>query len=425
MAHDANGKWVGYSINDTGPQVIKIQHRLLGAYPKNSQAITLGVTESGTYDQATFNAVANIQPFFKLPSTGIADFATQRALGATVDTPVVPPKPAHRPIWFFNAPGSGADWNMGPSFDLGETITGNNNPDPTRQSLNINTQPLGFIKGGYLGLLGGDPTYSYVDVTYDEYLSLLNCLDTNPDVQAAYQARLADPNAVVELEMWMSGYSQSADGMEDALEILFGDGGFTIPKTGEVTGVGKYRILRDRINGLVQFGNPSKKTTGIARKVRPDWLDALIHNIFYDNDFYAMVPASDVIRPDFYAIIVEANISLPFFVHVLKIAVPVVLGYIPILGMFGPLAQAAVAAMAGLTNILPLFGSLMGQAGTGQDDAVDAKLEALLQPMGILENIPGLITLLGALPGLQAHGNYPFDPDKMNEAYDVIASFRR
>jgi hypothetical protein len=81
--------------------------------------------------------------------------------------------------------------------------------------------------------------------------------------------------------------------------------------------------------------------------------------------------------------------------------------------------------MAGLTNVLPLFGSLMGQAGSSQDDAVDAQLEALLTPTGILSNLGGLIGLIGALPGLQKHGEYPFDPVMMDLAYSHIAGFRR
>src|SRR5690242_19044817 len=107
---DANGKWIGYGLGDVAPQVATIQHRLLRAYPKNSQAVSLGVTESGVYDQATAAAVKNLQPFLKppQPATGVANYATQLAMGATA--PPSPPPPAHRPIWIYTAPGSGADW---------------------------------------------------------------------------------------------------------------------------------------------------------------------------------------------------------------------------------------------------------------------------------------------------------------------------
>lgn len=388
-----------YKKGSSGPEIKTWQD---WAYKYAASYADLIGPKDSYYGLGEVAFTTELQRRLGLPQTGVFDLATAQR----VKYKDAGPAPAYRPIWIYTAPGSGADWWLGPSFDLGERC---------KNVLHLNHQPLAFTKGGYLGFMGGDPTFSYNEVTYDQYKSLEYNLDHNPD--------LDNPN----LELWFSGYSQSADGMEDALEVLFGDGGFVHPgdPTQTPSAPGKYKHLRDRINGVVQFGNPSKKDTGIARKVRPPWLDAKIRNVFYDNDFYAVVPTSDVIRPDFYAIIVEADISLPFFVHVLKIAVPVILDYVPFLGPFGPLAQAAVGAMAGLTNLMPLFGSLMGQAGTGQDDAVDAKLEALLAPMGILENIPGLIGLIAALPGLQAHGNYPFDPVMMDRAYDFIASFRR
>src|SRR5258707_364201 len=40
----------------------------------------------------------------------------------------------HRPIWIYSAPGSGAPWNIGPAFDVGEGA---------KLVLNINHQPIG------------------------------------------------------------------------------------------------------------------------------------------------------------------------------------------------------------------------------------------------------------------------------------------
>jgi hypothetical protein len=220
--------------------------------------------------------------------------------------------------------------------------------------------------------------------------------------------------------------SNSADGTEDALEILFGDGGFIHPgdPTRTPSAPGKYRHLRDRINGVVQFGNPSTKGTGIANKVRPAWLDAKIRNVNYANDFYAVAP--DEIRRNFYAIIVQADLSLPFFVHVLKIAGPIILQTIPIFGGFlGPLAPLAIAGVTGLNAFLPLLTGLMGQAQSAGDEEVDRKLIDMLSVTGLIKNIPGLIGLIAALPGLQAHGGYPFDPVMMDRAYGHIAGFRR
>jgi hypothetical protein len=378
---DANGKWIGQGLGDTGPTVKLIQHRLIRAFPKNSQAVALGVTESGTYDQATADAVKNIQPFLKLPATGIANYATQVALGAA--TPPPPPPPAYRPIHIYSAPGSGAPWWVGPAFELGEWC---------KSVLHLNHRPVNFPIGGYMGLIGGDPGLSYNEVIAAEGASLEWLLDNNPDVQKAMVARRANPTAVVDVELWTAAYSQSADGMEDALVRLFGDGG-------------KYALIRDRINGVIQFGNPSKRTTGIARKVRPDWLYALVHNLNHPNDFYAEAP--DEIRPVFYAEIVQANTSLPFFAHVLKVALPIISG----LPFFGPL----------LAPMLAPFNPLMGLV-SGPDEPVDAKLVALLSAQGVLTHIPDLIQLISALPGIQAHGDFePLVP----AARDIVANFRR
>lgn len=386
---DANGKWIGYGLGDTGAQVVKIQHRLIFAYPRNSQAKTLGVTESGTYDQATADAVKNIQPFLNLPATGVANYATQVALGAIA--PTAPPPPAHRPIWFYSAPGSGADWWVGPSFEVGKWC---------QDVLHLNHQPVGFAKGGYLGLMGGDPTFSYNDVIGFEGAELERLLDSNPDVQAALRKAQAAQSAGVHVvwvdgvdwEGWFSGYSQSADGMEDALVRLFGDGG-------------KYALLRSRINGVIQFGNPSKRTTGIARKPRPEWLYSLVHNLNHPNDFYAEAP--DNIRPPFYKLIVEADTELPFFVHVMKVALPVIAG-LPFIGAF-------------LAPIMAIANPLMGLIN-GPDEPVDKQLVALLSAQGVLTHIPDLLQLVGALPGIQAHGDWgPF----VQPACDIVASFRR
>jgi hypothetical protein len=90
MVNGPTGGWIGYGVGDSGQQVAKIQHRLIFAFPKNSQALRLGVQETGVYDQATELAVFNVQPFLKdekgkpLPATGIANYATQLALGAVV-----------------------------------------------------------------------------------------------------------------------------------------------------------------------------------------------------------------------------------------------------------------------------------------------------------------------------------------------------
>lgn len=405
MKNDETGKWIGYGVGDTGDPVVKIQHRLIAAFPRNSKAKELGVVESGIYNQATADAVKNVQPWLTppQPATGIANYATQLALGATGSpAPAQPPAAVYRPIWIYTAPGSGAPWNVGPSFDLG---------DRCHNVLHLNHQPINYPIGGYLGLMGGDSTYSYNDVIAMEDLELERLLRLNPDVQRAMTARRADRGAAVDVELWFSAYSQSADGLRRSIKRLFGPGG-------------PFEDIRDRINGLILFGDPGTPGTGIARTSYDPWLERLVTDINYNNDFYAKAP--DAIRPAFYAIIVEADTELPFFIHVLKVGVGVILNTVPIFGgILGPLAAPLLAGMTGLNGALPMLTGLMGTANSSNDEAVDQKLAAMLSVTGLITNIPGLIQVIGALPGLQAHGGYQFDPVMMNRAYDVIAGFRR
>lgn len=327
------------------------------------------------------------------------------------------PTPARRPIWFYSCPGSGADYRLGPSFDVGQMVAGTGWNEPHRQSLNLNHQPVSFAKGGYLGFLGGDPKFSYLEVIADQKASIRWLLQNNPD---------RDNPAV---ELWFSAYSQSADGLCDAILDLFGDNG-------------EFKHLRGRINGLICFGNPATQGTGIARKVYPDWLNRLTFNINTTDDFYAV--AKDDIRPAFYAEIIKAELELPFFVHVLRIAVPIIMQWAaaflpflaPLLGGFGPMVQLGLGMINGLQGLgnSPLLGGLMGQAGSGKDVATTKKVEDILTPTGVLQNIPGLIGLIAALPGLASHGAYhatmPPRPEFGHRtgtqfAYDHIANFKR
>lgn len=394
-----------------------------------SYAFLLGVKDGyfGS-DEAAF--VRELQRRLGLVQDGIFGDRTAAAIGYKwKSTGQVPAVEKRRPIWFYSCPGSGADYWLGPSHDVGQMVCGKGFNEPHRANLHINHQPVSFIKGGYLGLLGGDPKYSYLEVIADQKASLRWLLQNNPDVTVAMEARRRDRAARVDVELWFSAYSQSADGLMEAINDLFGDGG-------------EFELIRDRINGLLCFGNPATPVTGIARKTFPGWLNALTHNINTRDDFYAV--AKDDIRPAFYAEIIKAEMELPFFVHVLRIAVPIVMQWAaafmpflaPLLGGFGPMVQMGLAAINGLQSLgnNPAFSSLMGQAGSGSDIATTKRIEEILTPTGVLQNIPGLITLIAALPGLQSHGMYhattPPRPEFGNRtgtqfAYDIVANFRR
>lgn len=319
-----------------------------------------------------------------------------------------------RPIWHYTAPGSGAPGNVGPAYQLGERC---------KREHNVNHQWIGYPIGGYLGFMGGDPKYSYLEVIDMLDRELERLLWLNPDVQRAMAAREHDRDAKVDVELWFEGYSQSADGIRRSVARLFGEGG-------------PFERIRDRINGLILFGDPSTPGTGISGLTFPAWLERLCHEINYPNDFYAV--ATDKIRRTMFGIIVQAEMELPFFVHVLRLAARIIPDWLTFLplggllggllggggGMFGSLAQMSVGAMTGLSGN-PALGSFMGMAGTDRDKAVDDQLYALLRPTGVLASLPEMIGLVAALPGLQAHGGYEFDQAKMDEAFGHVARFRR
>ncbi|WP_319456852.1 MULTISPECIES: cutinase [unclassified Mycobacterium] len=91
----AAGKFIGYGLGDSGPDVVKVQRRVIWAYPENSKARQLGVTESGNYDLATEQAVRNIQDYLNRTEPkaaklgvgeryGVADYATRVRIKAYI-----------------------------------------------------------------------------------------------------------------------------------------------------------------------------------------------------------------------------------------------------------------------------------------------------------------------------------------------------
>lgn len=329
----------------------------------------------------------------------------------------------HRPIWCYSAPGSGAPWWLGPPFDLGEWC---------KAALNLNHQPIGYAIGGYMGLMGGDPGTSYIDVVNALTAELDNLLGKNPDVNRALIDRVRDPRAVVDVELWFFGYSQSADALKQAIEKLFGPGG-------------RYELIRDRINGLVLFGDPARrpgptkfgtnpKGRGIAQKrTFPQWLEALVWDIVNEGDFYACV--TDKIRPLFYEWFIRAETELPFVIYTGQIIIPALLNLVaPFLGAQGasaltnpltaPLLGGAVGLPAGLMS------SLLGGIA-GSNEAPDPALIQLLSVQGLLTSLPDLIGLIGSLGGLAVHGDYYAPKPEFNGksgyqvGFDVVAGFRR
>ena len=255
-------------VGDTDVDIPAAKQKLAG----NSYGKPIGSDRSNVYT-AEFAAAltqyginVNVQvdagkrPGPRVTEGGVFDWTVkdQMDIGKYASAPL----PEFRNIWMYTAPGSGAPGWIGPSFEVGKWC---------QDVLRINHQWIGYPIGGYMGLMGGDPGLSYNEVIAALGAELERLLDVNPHVQKALADVLA--GRPTDIEFWFSAYSQSADGMEDALERLFGDGG-------------KYAPLRSRINGTLMFGNPSRQKGegpapgwGISRKIRQSWLRAVTTSI--------------------------------------------------------------------------------------------------------------------------------------------------
>lgn len=351
----------------------------------------------GYYGNSDAAFTREMQRRLGIPQTGIFDEPTAGRVGYKG----VAPAP-RRKIWIYTAPGSGAPWWIGPSFEVGEWA---------KHVLKLQHQPIGFPMGGYLGLLGGDPGLSYLEVIHGLGVELERLLDTNPDI--------ADPD----LELWFSGYSQSADGIEDAVARLFGDGG-------------KYEHLRGRINGLIQFGSPSKqpgptktgnnpKGWGISRKVRPAWLAALTWSITANGDVYACT-TDNTLLPLFYEWFVLAETELSFAAYSAGIVIPALASY---MDLVGPLIGPALAGMVGMS--LSMMGALI--QGYGGGPSPNPELIEALSAKGLLtaQGIGKVLATLAALPGVITHGEYHLPKPEfggrtgIQVGCDTLAAFRR
>ncbi|AGU92061.1 lysin B [Mycobacterium phage Bane1] len=349
----------------------------------------------------------------RMTALGTLDYATKvqmeivpRAGGGANPPPAAIITDAH----FLSSPGSGADWWIGPSFEVGEWL---------KTNAGVRHWPLGYPKGGYLGLMGGDSAQSYLDTIALEGAELERRI--REDILPLYGIKLA-PGEVISMEdvdqlpagfkLILSGYSQSADGIIRAAARLFGDGGI-------------FAALRSFVKGILVFGNPARqggatrygrspRGKGISGYVAPSWLAALIIDVVTETptapDFYAcnVSPIATAV----YEVVIHAETELPFVLYLAKLVIPAILnlvsgGIFGAGGVGGQLGSAAtVPILAGLTGmsggqLLPFVN--MAQQG---DDELLAPLIAALSPTGLLMSLPQLIGLLLALPGIQTHGEY-------------------
>jgi hypothetical protein len=391
-------------LNDTGDLVAKWRHVMAAMFPAYKRAPSnLGPLDPGNvFGPRAVEWQKEYERRTGQPQDGVV---SDKDLA---DLKIVLP---HRPIWCYSAPGSGVPWWVGPPFDLGEWC---------KQVLNLNHQPIGYPIGGYLGFMGGDPSLSYNDVIALEDAELERQIAACPD--------LNDPN----VEFWFLCYSQSAEGMKMSVNRLFGNGG-------------RFQHLRSRINGIIAFGDPTRKPGptrvgnnppghGISSRTFPAWLEALTWSITNQTpspDFYAA--CNSKVAREAYTVIVRAETELPFIIYIGQIIIPAFLNLVaPFLGPLGGLtAPLAVPILAGQTGLpADMLGSMIGGI-TGTSEGPDPELIKMLSVQGLLTSIPDLLGLLMALPGIGVHGDYYAPKDEfggrsgLQVGCDIIASFRR
>ena len=100
------GAWQGWGLGDTAPKVAEIQKFLAGKFASYAGHLVA----TGTYDQATADVVAEMQSRYKLPVTGIFDWASQVRSG------FYKPVPKNLPL-FFTVEGHLSDMWRGPVAD--------------------------------------------------------------------------------------------------------------------------------------------------------------------------------------------------------------------------------------------------------------------------------------------------------------------
>jgi len=362
---------------------------------------------------------------------GVYDWTVKTQLGIIPRSNPAPVITEWRPIFFFSAPGSGANNLVGPSSDVGNLVSdGWGQPG---RALHVNHWRLNFPIGGYLGLMGGDPGLSYKEVIAAEG----NDLELQIGLAIEETKRRFGDRWIDVIEFWFSGYSQSADGMVKAVLRLFGDGG-------------KYAYLRHRINGLILFGNPARQPGlcrigrnlwmpapgwGISRDTFPDWLNAITYSITTVGDMYACAE-DNTLLPGFYDWFVEAETSLGFIAYSTALLLPVLTSYLgiagPLLGgIFGGAGAQVIALATGvaLPFLSTVIGAVNAPGAVGPDPEFVRELSAqgLMTPQGITR----VFGTLRALPGIQTHGEY-FIPKPefggrtgVQVGYDIVADFRR
>jgi hypothetical protein len=127
---------------------------------------------------------------------------------------------------------------------------------------------------------------------------------------------------------------------------------------------------------------------------------------------------------------------MSFITYSAEIVIPALLNLVaPFLGgmpgMTGLSSPLAVPILAGASGVAPgLLSTVIGGV-MGSNEAPDPQLIQLLSVQGILTNLPAMLGLLTAMPGIAVHGDYYAPKPEFggrsgfDVGYDIVAGFRR
>ncbi|WP_194825047.1 peptidoglycan-binding protein [Nocardia sp. XZ_19_231] len=293
---------------DRGDLVGVLQATLNRDYPLYSRLVV-----DGEYGPATTTAVAEFQrrAGLDVAEPGTADTTTLHRLGLNFDK--LPPPPGTRPFYFSFA-GTWGHWNQGPQFDVGSALEGERR---------VRNQPVAYPASGFLN---PDPHTSYkesVALGVVEGMRLI-LMNSGPFI--------------------LAGYSQGAE-VAVRLMMFMIDGG-------------PLEHRADDLRRVITFGSPCRppgrtllgnnpQGAGISGDYTPQEFRDRTFDFVLDGDMYAMTTRETLLE-QFYDLLVQAELSVPFAVAVLQLMQSNILGG----GLGGPFgAVGRMAAPTALTRL--------------------------------------------------------------------------
>ena len=318
--------WVGWTLGMQGEKVRAIQDKLTRKY---QWARDMGVQVSGTYDQTTADAIAELQRRTALPVTGIADYATQVRLG------VVELRPPALTV-AYTVPGTWAGWNDGPPAWTAWKL------DPKR----FRQQGVGYPA---MGFLQPNPQVSY---------------NESRDAGVAELRRLALPDPEPKV---LLGYSQGADVVVRFLHS------WPAERRGEIAKVVTFGSP-GRPPGPTLLGN-NPEGSGISGVFTPEWARDRTYDFTIDGDMYSEAVG---LLPWLYDILTRLEISLEFAAYLFQLLASTVGAQL--LGTLtgGNAGAAGFGALAGVLGLVTP-GPVTQTGGPISLTAIIAALPAIVQ----------------------------------------------